>query len=368
MTRMDASGVQPYSSPSSSPEVDTTLPIPLEALKGRTVVITGGASGIGASIAIKVAENGGQVLIGDINTTLGEEVVAYIRQSYKSDSHHFVHLDVTSWQSQTAFFKQAASLSIHGGIDAVIANAGIADHKEQQKFENPPDYSKLESPPQPPYRTFQVNALGVLYTSELALSYLSRNPQSSKCSLTPSEGPRDRHLLLVSSIAGVAAVPNIPTYAAAKHAVVGLFRSLRMTAPTVTGVRVNMINPYFTDTPILGPEGPLVMAGAGMASITDVTNAAVRLIADKAIIGRALMIVSRGTKEQVQAAGIDWKEGDKHGNAVRDFAGRDWEQTDVFTRRMVGITNLVSASRGWVGWLADVIAFFVHALLKLMGR
>lgn len=344
------------------------MPIPLESLKDRTVVITGGASGIGASIAIKVAENGGHVIIGDVNTKLAEEVVAYIRQTYKSDDHHFVQLDVTSWESQTAFFKQAASLSTHGGIDAVIANAGIADPNEHRKFLNPPDYSKLDNPEAPPYRTFQVNALGVLYTSELALSYLSRNPQSSKCSLTPSEGPRDRHLLLVSSIAGVAAVPNIPLYASAKHAVVGLFRSLRVSAPKITGVRVNLVCPYFVDTPILGPEGPLFLAGMGMATVGDVTDAAVRLIADKAIVGRSLMIVCRGTKEQVKAAGVEWKEGDKHGNAVRDFAGFDFEQTDVFTRRMIGITNLVSAAKGWAGWFADVIAFFVNIFAKLMGR
>lgn len=366
--RMDSSGVQPYSNLLASQEVDTTAPIPLESLKGRTVVITGGASGIGASIAIKVAENGGQAIIGDVNKNLAEEFVAYIRQSYKSDDHHFIPLDVTSWDSQTAFFKQAASLSTHGGIDAVVANAGIADPKEHRSFLNPPDYSKLENPKAPPYRTFQVNALGVLYTSDLALSYLSRNPQSDKCSLTPSEGPRDRHLLLVSSIAGVAAVPNIPIYACAKHAVVGLFRSLRISAAKITGVRVNLVCPYFVDTPILGPEGPLFMAGMGMASVSDVTDAAVRLIADKAIVGRSLMIVSRGTKEEVTAAGIEWKEGDKHGNAVRDFAGFDFEQTDVFTRRMIGITNLVSAAKGWVGWLADVVAFFVRAFSRLMGR
>lgn len=365
---MNISGVQPYAKPATSGEVDTTAPISFTSLKGRTVVITGGASGIGASIAIKVAENGGNVIIGDVNETLGEEVTAFLRQTYKSESHHFIHLDVTSWQSQANFFKAAANLSEHGGIDCVIANAGIADYPEHQKFENPPDYSKIDNPPAPAHRNFNVNAIGVLYTTELALSYLSRNPQSSKSSIQPSEGPRDRHLLLVSSIAGTAAVPTQPLYAASKHAVIGLFRTLRITSPLVTGVRVNLIAPYFTDTPILGPEGPLLMAGAAMARLEDVTSAAVRLIADKGIMGRALMIVSRGTKEQATAAGITWREGDKHGNAVRDFASMDWEQTEVFTRRMVGITNLISASRGWFGFLADIIAFFVLAFMKLLGR
>lgn len=368
VTKMDGSGTYPHSNPFTSGEVDTTVPIPLQALKDRTVLITGGASGIGASIAIKVAENGGRVIVGDINATLGQEVVAFLRQNYKCDSHHFVHVDVTSWQSQNALFKEAVALSEHGGIDCVIANAGIADHKEHQAFENPPDYSKLANPPPPAYRTFNVNALGALYTTELALAYLSRNPQSTKTNLTPSEGPRDRHLLLVSSIAGVAAVPTIPLYAASKHAVIGLFRSLRLTSATVSGVRVNLIAPYFVDTPILGPEGPLVMAGSGMSRLEDVTNAAVRLVADKGIVGRALMIVSRGTKKDVTAAGLVWRDGDRHGNAVRDFGGLDWEQTDVFTRRMINVTNLVTAGRGWFGFVADIIAFIVMGLMKLIGR
>jgi hypothetical protein len=80
------------------------------------------------------------------------------------------------------------------------------------------------------------------------------------------------------------------------------------------------------------------------------------------------MIIGRGDKEEVKAAGLDWREGDKHGNAVRDFMGHDWEQTDLFTRRMVGVTNLVTASRGWIGMFADIIAFVVLGLMKLVGR
>jgi NAD(P)-dependent dehydrogenase (short-subunit alcohol dehydrogenase family) len=364
---MDAAGVQPYSNPVTSDEVDTTVPIPFASLKDRTILITGGASGIGASIAIKLAENGSHVIIGDLNATLGEEVVAFLRHTYKSDSHHFIHLDVTSWQSQLNFFSTAVSLSHHSGIDCVIANAGIADHAEQQRFAHPPDYSKIENPPAPPYKTFNVNALGVLYTTDLALSYLSRNPGSEKTSLTPSSGPRDRHLLLVSSIAGVTAVPLLPLYTASKHAVIGLWRTLRLTSPAVTGVRVNVLAPYFTDTPILGPEGPLVMAGGSMARMEDVTGAAVRMVADKGIVGRGLMVTSRGEKGEVAKAGLQWREGDKHGNAVRDFGGMDWEQTDVFTRRMVGITNLVTYGRGWVGFFSDIIAFFVLGILRLLG-
>jgi NAD(P)-dependent dehydrogenase (short-subunit alcohol dehydrogenase family) len=189
------------------------------------------------------------MIIGDINHQQGTELVARMRQSTGNANHHFVALDVTSWSSQALFFREAARLSPHGGIDTVMANAGIADAEEQILFEEAPDYSQLDGPPPPKLRTYDTNLTGVLYTAHLALSYLSRNPGSQKCTPaahTPGGGggqPRDRHLLLVASIAGLAGLPGQPLYAAAKHGVVGLFRTLRITSPVKLGVRVNMINP-----------------------------------------------------------------------------------------------------------------------------
>jgi NAD(P)-dependent dehydrogenase (short-subunit alcohol dehydrogenase family) len=124
-----------------------------------------------------------------------------------------------------------------------MANAGIADPDEQLLFEDPPNYERVENPKPPGLRTYETNLTGVLYTAHLALSYLSRNPGSEQCSLESNEGKRDRHLLLVASIAGLAGVPGQPLYVAAKHGVVGLFRTLGLTSPMKTGVRVNMINP-----------------------------------------------------------------------------------------------------------------------------
>lgn len=363
-----AAGVQPYSNIVSSPPVDTTLTVPYDQLKNRVVVITGGASGIGASIARAVAQAGGNVIIGDVSTSAGEELVASLRGTSKSDHHHFLKLDVTSWQSQFDFFRRAAELSSHGGIDTVIANAGIAPAGENLLFESPPNYSKGRCPSPPPHKLLNVNVIGVLYTTELAFSYLSRNPASSKCSYPAKDGPRDRHLLLVSSIAGLCPLPTQSLYCMSKHAVVGLFRSLRITAPIVSGVRVNMLNPYFTQTPILGAGGPIIFTGARMANVEDVTGAALRLIADKNIVGRALMIVSRGAKQQVEAAGLEWRDGDQHGNAVVDVHAHDFVQTDVFTRRMIAITNLVSAVRGWAGFMFDLLAHIFMFINKAIGR
>ena len=252
----DGQGFIPYGTGSVvySGPVDVSLPINTDNIRGKTILITGGASGFGAACFREWASHGANVIIGDVNAKAGTEVVDSIRQSTGNQNHHFIHLDVTSWESQVNFFKEAARLSLHGGIDHVMANAGVADAEEQILFEEPPDYSRQDSPKPPRMRTYDINMTGVLYTTHLALSYLSRNPESQKCSTEQHDGERDRHLLLVASIAGLIGLPGQPLYAAAKHAVVGVFRTLRITTPLKTGVRVNMINPCKVLPPL--PHSP----------------------------------------------------------------------------------------------------------------
>lgn len=223
--------------------VDLSLSINYNNIKDKTILITGGASGFGAACFQQWAKHGANVIIGDVNEKAGTELVARIRTETGNPNHHFIHLDVTSWPSQAAFFKQAASLSVHGGIDHVMANAGIANPPEEGAFEDPPDYASMDDPPVPKHRILDVNLGGVVYTTHLAIAYLSRNPGSSSCNPEEHAAARDRHLILVSSIAGLTGVPGLPYYATAKHGVVGLFRTLRLTAPIKNGIRVNMINP-----------------------------------------------------------------------------------------------------------------------------
>ncbi|EXJ78693.1 hypothetical protein A1O1_09095 [Capronia coronata CBS 617.96] len=370
-----------------SPPINLSHPIPTSNLPSKTILITGGASGFGATCCRSWASHHAIVIIGDINARAGEELVAEVRQSTGNQNLHFIQLDVTSWTSQVEFFDQAARLSPHGGIDCVIANAGIADAEENRKFEEPepnqikpgptsitasittggragasPDGSPGASPPT--LKTIDVNLYGVLYTTHLALHYLPRNPGSRPCDPDTHTGPRDRHLLLVSSIAGLAGLPSQPLYAAAKHAVVGLFRTLRMTAPMKCGVRVNMINPYFVDTPILGPLGALLLAGGGMATLESVLQATTRLVADQGIIGRALVIGPKTSAEHARAVGL---EPDIVDQAVWDVYAHDFEQSDLFTRRVIGVTNLITRARGWTGLASDIANKASYGFWKMLG-
>ena len=239
---MTAAAKYPLPSP-QSPAIDTNSVSEETWIKDKTIVITGGASGFGEGFLRRWAADGATVVIGDINIQRGDQLVREVRSKTQNPNLHFFHCDVTDWQSQVQFFKDAINVSPHGGIDTVVANAGISD--STFAFETP---ESLDAPnPSPPnLAVIDVNLKGVLYTSHLALFYLARNPQSASAdpSCDPIRTLRDRHLLLMSSMAGLGPIPTQTLYATSKHAVVGLYRNLRCSS-FIHGVRINLICPYF---------------------------------------------------------------------------------------------------------------------------
>ena len=226
-----------------SPAIDTNA-VPDETwVKNKTIVITGGASGFGEGFFRRWAADGATVVVGDINVERGDQLVRGVRNKTGNPNLHFFHCDVTDWQSQVQFFKDAIKVSPHGGIDTVVANAGISDPTLTTEIHKGFD---APNPPPPNLAVLDVNLKGVVYTSHLALFYLAKNPGSAPAdpNCDPARIFRDRHLLLMSSMAGIAPIPFQTLYGTSKHAVVGLYRNLRCTS-SLHGVRTNMICPYF---------------------------------------------------------------------------------------------------------------------------
>ncbi|KAL8944266.1 MAG: hypothetical protein Q9216_000561 [Gyalolechia sp. 2 TL-2023] len=335
-------------------------------VKDKVIVVTGGASGFGAGFLKRWAAAGAVVIVADINVKQGDQLVREVRKDTRNPNLHFVHCDVTKWQSQVNLFREAVRLSPHGGIDTVVANAGIAG--SQQQFEQPIGLD-LAEPPAPDLSVLDVNLTGVLYTTHLALWYLPRNPGSSPASpkCMPSDTPRDRHLLLISSVAGLMPVPGAPLYATSKHAVVGLYRTLRSMA-FIHGVRVNMLCPYFIDTPLVRVGVRLVLAGGMTGKVEDVVDAATRFAADPRVVGRA---VSVGPKLKVrQDSDGEWclverENQDAEERAIWEVYLHDFEDSDVFQRRVVAMINRATEIRGWIGWTRDVVAAIVYGLRSL---
>lgn len=315
-----------------SPPLEFKDPVNDEWVKDKTILITGGASGFGAGFFRRWAAAGATVIIGDINVAKGEQLAQEVRKETDNSNLHFIECNVADWKSQVNFFKVAKKLSPHGGIDTVVANAGIADL--DPIFENPQDLD-ADDPPPPNPRILDVNLTGVVYTTHLALFYLPKNPGSNLANprCNPADTHRDRHILLISSAAGLYPMPGHSYYAASKHAVVGIYRSLRASS-YLHGIRVNMIAPYFMDTPMMTVGAKLIMAGGDVGKPEDVVEAATRFTADPRIVGRAVFV---GPKLKVKQTAegvwdlVNIKESGEE-RTIWEIYVHDFEDSDLFQR------------------------------------
>ncbi|KAJ4183805.1 hypothetical protein NW759_017054 [Fusarium solani] len=185
--------------------IDTSAPYDSSTVVGKTILVTGGALGLGATFARHWASCGASLMIGDINVEAGQHLIAELRKEFPNGSHHFFQCDVTDWDSQVAFFKAAAAASPHGGIDVVVANAGIVSTTDNRRFENPtarPD--DPNAPYKPDTKTLDVNITAAMHTAHLALFWLPRDGSNKLNDTGNAERDgRDRCLLLLGSYAGV---------------------------------------------------------------------------------------------------------------------------------------------------------------------
>ena len=351
--------------------VDLSIPYDPAWVCGKTILITGGAGGFGEGFLRTWAAHGAQVIIGDVSVERGDRLIRDVRKDTGNDDLHFLHCDVVDWDSQVTFFKEAIRLSNHGGIDVVVANAGVPD--KPPFFEEPEGIRNDTQPVKPNLTTIDVNLTGVLYTAHLALFYLPRNPSSDpvdRASTPSSSKPRDRHLLLLGSIASLTCLPGQALYGVSKHGVLGLFRSLRGTS-FVHGVRVNMLCPYFIDTPIISPSGRHLLAGLTMGKVEDVVDAGTRFVADTRIIGRSLVVGPKLRIEEdedgefilLDPSSVKGKE-----TAVWEAYAEDYETCDIFVRRIIGLFATAAKVRGWTGFIAATVAAMLYGLKGLFRR
>ena len=101
-----------------------------------------------------------------------------------------------------------------------------------------------------------------------------------------------------------------------------------------------------------------------MATVAAVVEAATRLVADQGIIGRGLVIAAKTSAEHAKAVGL---EPSTEGQAIWDVYAEDFEQSDLFTRRIIGVTNLVTQARGWAGMWGDIGRRLSGKLWKALG-
>ncbi|WP_368584830.1 SDR family NAD(P)-dependent oxidoreductase [Arthrobacter koreensis] len=89
-------------------------------VSGKTVLISGGARGIGAAVTRRLADEGAQVVIGDVLDAEGQALADSL-----GSVAAFVHLDVTSPEGWAGAVREAEGR--FGGVDVLVNNAGIAN-------------------------------------------------------------------------------------------------------------------------------------------------------------------------------------------------------------------------------------------------
>lgn len=190
-------------------------------MKDRIALVTGAASGIGAEVSRQLAGAGAQVVLLDVDARRGEALAADL-------GGRFIACDVTD---RAAWFDAVAACVAEVGVPAYAhLNAGVMSVGPHE------DFVPIEALPESSYwRIVGVNLSGVVFGLQALLPHMRGG---------------DGAICVTSSLAGLVGLPFDPMYAATKHALVGLVRSVAAAAPDEP-LRLNAICPGGVDTPII---------------------------------------------------------------------------------------------------------------------
>lgn len=207
-------------------------PLRRYGVEGRTVLVTGGARGIGADAARRLAARGAQLALVDRDAATLERTAAELgprAAAFAADVTDPAALEIAV----------AGALERFGAIDVAIANAGISGTPSTLRTGEVAEFE----------RVIEVNLLGVWRTLRAALPHVVE---------------RRGYLLAIASVAAIVPDPLLAPYGASKHGVEGLARSLRMELAH-TGTRVGVGYFSFIDTDMVRdamatPAGSRAMA------------------------------------------------------------------------------------------------------------
>ncbi|KAI6673622.1 hypothetical protein NL676_001528 [Syzygium grande] len=236
---------------------------PCKRLEGKVAIITGGASGIGASSASLFHEHGAWVVIADIQDEPGHALAAKLGQRAS-----YAHCDVSVEADVRDLVD--ATVAKHGQLDIMYNNAGVLD----RPFGGILDMSMADLD-----RVLRVNLYGAFHGAKHAARAMV--PQRRGCILFTGSN--------CTAIAGV----STHTYAASKHAVVGLARGLAAELGE-HGIRVNCVSPFAVSR--TGMSGLGRMSEAELVKLEDgmrvMGNLKGRVLAPEGVARAALYLAS----------------------------------------------------------------------------
>ncbi len=190
-------------------------------LAGRTVVITGAASGIGRRIALLAADRGATVVGWDLNQAGLDALVDELQTRIPGRAHGY-QVNVADKDAVAAAGRVV--LDEVGPVDVVVNNAGVVSGALISDLTD----NQIE-------RTFDVNVLALFWVTRAFLPQMMKRGSG--------------HVVTVASAAGLLGVVRQTDYSASKHAAVGFDESLRVEMRRYApGVKTTLVCPFYINT------------------------------------------------------------------------------------------------------------------------
>ena len=248
--------------------------------RGKVVLVTGAAGGIGRAAARQFAAQGAShVVVADLDADGAAETTNQINSAASEPRASALRVDVTDEDAVAAMVD--GIVSRRGRLDIAFNNAGISDMMSE--------FHQLELARWD--RMISVNLTSVFLCMKHELRHMAANGGGA--------------IVNTSSGAGVVAAPGQPHYTAAKHGVVGLTKAAAQEYAR-RRIRVNAVLPGSTDTPMIrrfigdNPEIAKMIAatniGGRMLTADEVAEAAVWLASEAAsmVNGQSLIVDGGG--------------------------------------------------------------------------
>ncbi len=192
-------------------------------LRDRVAIVTGGATGIGRAIAIKMAEQGANILVSDINEDAANQTASDLAELGVTSA-----VQVTNVVDSEATEAMAAkAMEEFGKIDILVNNAGVAGA--------PGWYERSASTEEDWRFTYQVNVIGSVNAANAVVPHMKK--------------ARYGKILNLASIAGREGRPSLPHYSSSKSAVVNYTQALAGELGS-DNINVNAICPGLLWTPM----------------------------------------------------------------------------------------------------------------------
>ncbi|MEQ1786878.1 MAG: SDR family NAD(P)-dependent oxidoreductase [Acidimicrobiales bacterium] len=212
------------------------------ALQDQIALVTGAGSGLGAAIARRLAAEGAHLVVNDLHADAAEVVA-------KEVDGEVAAFDV----ADSAAFDTAvdAVIARHGRLDVLVNNAGIVtDRPEVFERLMAAQMAAMNGEPVEPVRCF--SSLTDEQFDRMMRTHVYGTFNGMRAALRHMETARSGAIVNLCSVYSYGGSVATPEYAAAKHAIAGLTKSVGAEVAPL-GIRVNAVAPGFIDTPLLDP-------------------------------------------------------------------------------------------------------------------